>query len=320
VSAGLSLLAGCGAVPPLLRPEPKVPRLGWLIFGSPPYGSSFEATVLRGLERLGYVAGRNLVIDARYAEGRPDRLPTLAAELVATTPDLILAIGTDVAQAVQRATQAVPIVMGSSLDPVRAGLTASLARPGGNVTGVSYLVDRLNPKRLEVLKLVVPGAARVAVLWNPNHPDGEFQELEEAGRTQGLSVESVQVPTSAALDGALAAVAGDRPDAVVVVPSRSMTFVFGQIGEFAARQRLPVVAGWREFAESGALLTYGPDRFEAIEHCAAQVDKILKGVKPAELPIVQPTKFDLVLNLKTAQTLGLAIPPSVLQQATEIMH
>lgn len=315
----LAVLSGCGALPIPGR-EPKVPHIGWLIFGSPPYGSPFEETVLRGLEQLGYAEGRNLAIDYRYAEGRPDRLPTLAAELVGLNPDLIIAIGTDVALAAQRATQTVPVVMGSSLDPVRAGLASSLARPGGNVTGVSYLVDRLNPKRLELLKQAVPGATRAAVLWNPNHPDGELQELEEAGRAQAVRVESVQVPTAAALDGALAAVASDRPDALVVVPSRSMTFVFGQISEFSARQRLPVVSGWREFAQAGALLTYGPDRFEAIEYCAAYVDRILRGARPADLPIVQPTKFDFVINLNTAETLGLTIPSSVLAQATEIIQ
>jgi len=316
---GMGLLVDCGFLPPQAQQSAKVYRLGLLSPDSREGAASTVEALLAALAELGYVEGRNLSIEGRFGVAEGDLQP-VAAELVGINPALILAIGTDVAQAVKRATQTIPIVMGSSLDPVRVGLASSLARPGGNVTGESYLVDRLNPKRLELLKQAVPSASRVAVLWNPNHPDGELQELEEAGRAQGVRVESVEVPTTSALDEALAAVASDRPDALIAVPSRSMTFMFGRIGEFAARHRLPVVSGWREFAEHGALLTYGPDRFEAVEHCATQVDKILAGAKPADLPIVQPTTFDFVINLKATQALGLTLPAPLLQQATEIIQ
>ena len=318
--AGLGLLAGCGLGPPQLQPKPKIPRIGWLVYGNPPRGAALEEIVFRGLQRLGYTEGQNIAIDYHFGEGRPERLPALAAELVSLNPDLIIAIGTDVALVVREATRTIPIVMGSSADPVAVGLASSLARPGGNVTGVSLLVIQLGAKRLEVLTDVVPGLSQVAVLWNPAHVDRGFQELEEAGHARGLQLQSLEVSSAGELDRAFTAMASARPEALIVVPSRLMTFFLGRIIDFTAQHRLPMVSAWRDFADAGGLLTYGPDRFEVMEQCATYVDRILKGGQPGDLPIVQPTKFDFVINLKTAQALGLTIPHSVLQQATEVLQ
>ena len=318
--ASFGLLTGCGLVPPQLQAKPKVPHIGWLIYGDPPYGSAVEETVLRSLQRLGYADGQNIAIHYRFGEGHPERFPALAAELVSLNVDLIVAIGTDLALILKEATQTIPVVIGSSADPVGAGLASSLGRPGGNFTGVSLLADKLGAKRLEALKSVMPSLSKAAVLWDRNHIDGEFQELEEAAHVQGVQLQSLEISSAGDLDGALSAAVNSRPEALMVVPSRVMAFILDRIIAFAAQYRLPVISGWRDFADAGGLLTYGPDRFEAVEHCAEYVDKILKGAKPAELPIVQPTKFDFVINLKTAQNLGLVIPPSVLAQATALIQ
>ena len=234
--------------------------------------------------------------------------------------DVMMAIGGDVAIAIKQVTTTVPVVMGSSADPVGAGLAESLARPGGNFTGVSYLVDQLGHKRLELLKAFIPRLASVAVLWNPNHIDGEFHELQDAVQPLNLQLQSVPVAAATELDEAFAAMTGRQPEALVVVPSRLTSFILGRIIDLAAQRRLPVVSGWRDFADGGGLFTYGPDRFEATRHCATYVDKILKGIKPQSLPISQPSKFDLVVNLKTAQVLGLTVPTSVMTQATAIIE
>ena len=300
----------------------KVPRIGWLMYGSRPSGSlpALEETVLQGLRELGYVEGKNIAIEYRYAEGRPERLPDLAAERVRLKVDLIFVLGGDVSQVAKKATGTIPIVMGTSEDPVRAGLVASLPRPGGNITGVTWIFDEMAGKRLEMLKEAIPGISRVAALWNPIHADNEFGEMRDSSRALGMQLQSLELRNAGELDGAFQAASKGRAEALVVVPSRLTAFLRGRILDLAAKSRLPVISGWREFAEAGGLLTYGPNRIEGSRRVAAYLDKILKGAKPADLPVEQPTRFELVINLKTAKTLGLTIPQSLLIGADQVIQ
>ena len=300
----------------------RVPRIGWISYGSPPLGSSLrlEGAVLQALRDLGYVEGKNIAFDVRYAEGRPERIPELATELVRLKVDAIIAMGGDIARVAKKATGTIPIVMGSSEDPVRAGLVASLAHPGGNVTGVTWLMDELAGKRLELLKEAVPGISRVAILWNPAHLDDELGEMRRASRALGMQLQSVELLRPGELDGALQAAGRGRPQALVIVPSRLTNFLRGRLADFAGRSRLPMVSGWKEFAEAGGLMTYGPDRLLGSQRVAAYVDKILKGAKPADLPVEQPTRFELVINMKTAKALGITFPPSILIRADQVIQ
>jgi putative ABC transport system substrate-binding protein len=296
----------------------KIARVGVLLFGTPDT-DAFPA-IRRGLTALGYVEGRNIHFEHRYAEGRPERLPDLAADLVRSKPDLIIAAGGDVAPFAKRATETIPIVMITSADPVQGGLVASLARPAGNVTGVTFVSSDLAGKRLQLLKEAVPSVTRVAVLWNPEHPDGEFPATQLAGRSLGVQVQSLEVRGPDDLAAAFAAASRERMEAVIVVSSRLMTLNRARILDLAAQNRLLIVSGWGPWAAEGALLSYGPDLDAVIRRSAIYVDKILKGTKPADLPIEQPTKFDLVINLKTAKALGLTIPPAVLARADEVIQ
>jgi putative ABC transport system substrate-binding protein len=293
-------------------------RLGVLLFGSPE--SDAFPSIRRGLADHGYVEGRNIVFEHRYADGRPERLPELAADLVRAKPDLIIAAGGDVAPFARRATATIPIVMITSADPVEGGLVASLARPGGNVTGVTFVSSELAGKRLQFLKEVAPGVTRVAVLWNPDHPDGEFPATQAAGGPLGVHVESLQVRTRDELPAAFAAAGRARTEAVVVVSSRLMTVNRARIQELAARDRMLLVSGWGPWAAEGALLSYGPDLDAIIAGSATYVDRILKGAKPAHLPVEQPTKFSLVVNVRTAKARGLSVPSSVLARADRVIE
>ena len=298
--------------------QTKIPRLGVLLFGTPDT-DAFPA-ILRGLSALGYVEGRNIVFEHRYAEGRPERLPDLANDLIRSKPDLIIAAGGDVAPFAKRATGVIPIVMITSADPVQGGLVASLARPGGNVTGVTFVSSDLAGKRLQLLKEAVPGVTRVAVLWNPDHPDGEFPATQAAGRSLGVQIQSLEVRGRDDFASAFAAANRERMEAVIVVSSRLMTLNRARILDLAVQNRLLLVSGWGPWAAEGGLLSYGPDLDAVIRSSATYVDKILKGAKPGDLPIEQPTKFEFVINLRTAKTLGLTIPPSVLARADEVIQ
>jgi putative tryptophan/tyrosine transport system substrate-binding protein len=302
------------------QPSTKVPRIGLLVYGNPPPAPSPEQQVIEGLRELGWVDGQNMRLVIRPAEGRPERLPDLTRELVESSVDLIVGVGTDVAKVVRSVTGTMPLVMSVSEDPVEIGLVASLSRPGGNLTGVTFISAELAAKRLELLKEVVPQAARVAVLWNPVHVDLELKELEPAGRALGIRLQSVEVRSPGELDGAFRVVAGGRADALLVVPSRMINHNAKRIAAFAMEHRLPAVSMWRAFAEAGGLMTYGPNVGAMIRRTAAHVDKILKGAKPGDLPMEQPTTFELVINLKTAQALGLTIPPTLLFQADEVIR
>lgn len=297
----------------------KVPRVGILVYGNP-LGPNPEDSVVQGLRELGWIDGQNFVLVPRYAGGRPERLADLAAELVRSRVDLIVSVGTDVVRVARKATDTIPIVMGASEDPVEIGLVASLARPGGNVTGVTFISSEVSGKRLELLKEAVPGISRVAVLWNPTHVDLDFRELQVAGRALGVEVHSVEVRSPEELDGAFRAVASGRADALVVVPSRLMNLNAKRIADFALERRLPAVSMWSSFAEAGGLMTYGPNIPAMIRRAATHADKILKGARPGDLPVERPTRFDLVINLKTANALGLTIPQSLLLRADRVIQ
>jgi len=310
-------------VAPLLGAEaqqtPKIARLGVLLF-STPEGDPNLASFRQGLSELGYVEGKTLTTVYRAARGEPERLASLAVDLVALKPDVILAMGGDVAPFARTATNTIPIVMAVSNDPVRAGLVPSLARPGGNVTGVTFVSSELAAKRLQFLKEAAPRISRVAVLWNPDHIDPEYAETEAAGRTLGVRVQSLEVRSLADLEGAFRAADAGRAEAIIAVSSRLMTFGRQRIIELAARHRLPVVSGWGPWAQAGALLSYGPDLDATVRRAATYVDRILRGANPGDLAVEQPTRFDLVINVRTATALGLTIPPSLRVQASRTIE
>jgi len=294
-------------------------EVGVLLFSTP--ATDPNLPVLRdALSRLGWIEGGNLTLEYRYAEGRMERLSQDALELVQLKPDLIYALGGDVAPFAKRATSTIPIVVVVSNDPVQAGLVASLARPGGNVTGLTFLLSDLAAKRLEMLRQIAPKIARVGILWNPDHTDPDFRETQTAAPKLGVDIVSLEVRRPDDFEAAFKTALRDRIDALVVVSSRLMTRERQRILEFATTHRLPVATGWGAWAKGGALLTYGPNIDDIVRRSAVHVDKILKGAKPADLPVEQPTKFELVINLKTAKALGLTIPPSVLARADELIQ
>jgi putative ABC transport system substrate-binding protein len=299
----------------------KVPRIGWIWYGTVPSGSfpSVETAIIDGLRELGYVDGKTINIEYRAAEGHPVKIAELANDLVRQNVDLILGIGGDIAVIVSKATLTIPIVVGISDDPVRSSLIASLARPGGNLTGVTFIMDQLAGKRVELLKEINPKLTRLAVLWNPAHVDGELKEIETVSHALGIKLTSHKAQRREDVDETFAAVAKENPQALIVVPSRLMSLVREPIANFANKLRVPMVSGWREFTEAGGLASYGPNRVETARRIAYFIDRILKGTKPADLPVEQPTKFELVINLKTAKQLGLTIPPNVLVRADKVI-
>jgi putative tryptophan/tyrosine transport system substrate-binding protein len=298
---------------------PKMPRLGVLLYSTPQADPQIESFRL-GMRDLGYVEGQNLAIDYRYAERRPERLPDLAADLVRANPDVLVVIGGDVISFAVKATQTIPIVFTSSTDPVQLGLVASLARPGGNATGVTFLMDDLAAKRLQVLKEAAPRVSRAAFLWNPDHIDNELREAERAALIIGVQLQPLAVRGPGDFDDAFQAAMKAGADALYVVSSRQMVSNTQRIVDFAANNRLPLAGGWGAWAQAGGLLSYGPNIGDMVRRAATYVDKILKGAKPADLPVQQPTKFELVINLKTAKALDLAIPRSLLARADELIE
>ena len=302
----------------------KVYRIGRLVSGLPPTGPNPSLEAFRqGLRDLGYVEGQHLVIEYRYAEGRPERLPDLAAELVRLKVDMIMAGGIAAIRAAQYATRTIPIVMAATDDPVGEGFVASLARPGGNITGLSFLGEGLPGKRLELLKETVPQSTRIAVLANPAYPAHEplMNNLTRAARALALQLHVVEVRRADALDTAFVAMTQAGADALFVSPDSALLLwsLRGRIVELAAKHRLPAMYAFREWVDDGGLMSYAPSLPDTWRRAATYVDKILKGAKPADLPVEQPIKFELVINLKTAQALGLTMPPSLLLQADEVI-
>ena len=275
----------------------------------------------QGLAKLGYIEGRNFVIEPRWAEERYDRLPGLAAELVGLKVDIILTVAVPAIRAAQAATRTIPIVMASVVDPVSTGLVASLARPGGNITGLSNMAPEVTGKQLEMIKQIVPRAALVAVLWNPANPGNtpQLRAAEAAGRTLGLRLQPLEARTSDELDRLFATMTKSRPDALVVFADVMLNDSRARITELAAARRLPTVFS-QDGAAGGALMTYSASTPDLFRRSATYVDRILKGAKPDDLPVEQATKFDLVINLKAAKALGLTVPPSLLQRADQVIE
>ena len=276
---------------------------------------------LAALREVGYVEGQNLVVERRHAEGRLDRLPALATELVGLKPDVILATGVDAIQAAKNATKVIPIVMAFAEDPVGKGLVASLARPGGNITGVTLVAaGTMAAKRMEVFKEAVPRARRIALLTWQRMEAAQVKEAEQAARALKIETVLVEVVQNGDYEGAFSAMAAERADALFVVSNPLLNRDRKRIIALAARHRLPAIYEWRESAEDGGLLAYGAKVRELNRRVAAYVDKILKGAKPGDLPVEQPTTFELVINLKTAKALGLTIPRSLLQRADQVIE
>jgi putative ABC transport system substrate-binding protein len=317
----ITVLGGAVAWPLAARAQQpmKVRRLGVLLYGTPQAESQVER-VRSGLRELGYVEGRNLVISYSYAEGKPERLPDLAAALVGERPDLLLALGGDVAPYAAKATSTIPIVFVSSADPVQLGLAASLARPAGNATGVTLLQDDLASKRLELLKEAVPRVTRVAFLWNPDHPDNELREAQRAAQSLGVRLELVEMRGSGDLENAFRAVTQAGCDGLYVVSSRHTALNTPKIVDFALKNRIPLAGGWGAWARAGGLLSYGPNVNDMYHHAIDYMDKILKGAKPADLPIQQPTKFELIINAKAGKMIGIDVPPILLARADEVIE
>jgi putative ABC transport system substrate-binding protein len=306
-------------LPAHAQPAGKVARLGVLLFGTPATDPNLAA-FLAGLREVGYTEGRNVALEYRSAEGHPERVRDLAAQIVALKPDVIVVLGGDMVPFVKDATSTIPIVMLTSQDPVEAGAVASFARPGGNVTGVAFVSSETAGKRLQFLKEASPSLTRVAVLWNPDHPDGEYRDTETAARRLGVHIQSLEVRQPGEFDAAFQTATRARAEALMVVSSRLMNLNRPRILEFASKQRILLVTGWGPWARAGGFLSYGPDLDTLVKRAATHVDKILKGAKPADLPVQQPTKFELIINVKTAREFGLTIPPSLLTRADQIIE
>jgi ABC-type uncharacterized transport system substrate-binding protein len=300
----------------------KVPRIGFLSPASSTTAPHVVEAFRQGLRDLGYVEGQNIVVEYRYANGKAEALPDLAAELVSLEVDVIVASGTPGPLAAKSATKTIPIVMASAGDPVRTGLVASLARPGGNVTGLSTLTPDLGGKRLQFVKELLPGVARVAVLWNAANPYTVLlvREIEAAARTLRVQIQSLEVREPDDFQNVLPTAISGGAGALVVVDDPLTVSSRTRIVSFAAQHRLPAMYGFREFAEAGGLMAFGANLADLYRRAPVYVDKILKGAKPADLPVEQPTKFDLVINLKTAKALGLTVPPSLLARADQVIE
>jgi putative ABC transport system substrate-binding protein len=313
--AGLGLLTGCGIVPPPAQQPPKIPRIGFLSAGASETAEAFR----EGLDELGYVEGQNILIEWRSDDGLAEPLARNVAALVELHPNLIVALGTERAVAARQATGTIPIVLASGHDPVAEGLIESFARPGSNVTGHLESHPQLASRQLELLRELAPGITQVTALV-VRKDDPRLQELEVAARTLGLHLRVVATPTAEVFDEALAREAGERTDALLVLHSGFMAVRQAKIFDFAARKRVPAMYGRRSYAAAGGLAAYGANARDLHHRAAEYVDRILRGAKPAELPVQLPTRFDFVINLKAAQAIGLVIPNSVLQQATEVIR
>jgi putative ABC transport system substrate-binding protein len=317
----MALVSGSLLAAPLTS-EAQLPGKVWrigLIVVAP--ASPLDA-LFQGLRELGYVEGQNLIIERRYSEGRAERFSEFTTELVRAKVDLIIVNTTPAAIAAKKATTTIPIVFPTAIDPVAAGVVASLARPGGNVTGLSLLTPELSPKRLELLKQVIPGLSRVAVLWNAANPANAlpWRETQGAGRALGVVLQSREIGGPNDFEAAFALMAKEHPQALLVFGDALITQHEKQIVDFVTQKHIPSSFPWQESVVSGGLMSYGPSRADLYRRAAVFVDKIFKGAKPGDLPIEQPTKFELVINLKTAKALGLTIPPSLLRRADEVIQ
>ena len=321
----VTLILSLLTVPPAADAQQpaKIPRVGWLSDGiGAGARSHLHEAFLHGLRDLGYVEGENLIMERRDAEGQLERLPELAAQLVGLKVDVIVTWSVPGTRAAQRATSTIPIVMAQAGDPVRTGLVASLARPGGNVTGLSTMSSDIAGKQLQLLKEAAPKISRVAVLYNPTFLASVMgmREAQAAGPALGLAILPMEVHTSDELEDQFAVMTSVHVDALLTLGDPFASTHQRRILDFAAKSQLLALYFWREFVEAGGLMSYGPSLPDMFRRAAYYVDRILKGAKPAELPVEQPTKFELVINLKTAKALGLTIPPTLLFQADEVIQ
>ncbi len=319
----ISLLGAAAAWPLAARAQQpaKVYRVGFLWDSPAVWPHALEG--FRGqLRHLGWVEGQNIVTEYRWAEGRFDRLPELAEELVRLKVDVIVAPTSIYTAAAKRATSTIPIVFASHADPIGSGHVASLARPGGNITGFTIMMSETTAKGLEILKEVVPGLSRVAVLWDPATPSHRpgLNAIEVMAQALGLRLQTLAVPGVTEFDGAFAAMVRERAGAVVVLSTPLFMGGASRLAELALKHKLPTMFGPREHVEAGGLLSYSPDRADLYRRAATYVDRILRGEKPADLPVQQPTKFELVINLKTAKTLGIDVPPTLIARADEVIE
>jgi putative ABC transport system substrate-binding protein len=315
-------LFACSPVADAQQPR-KVPLVGVLSDESPSLGAKTpEPPFAQGLRDLGWVEGQNLTFERRYAAGNKELLSSFARELVRLQPDVIFAIGTPAAQAAKIATETIPIVFARSADPIGFGLVATLARPGGNLTGLSDQVAETAAKRLELLVMAVADAKRIGVLWDPSFPFGgnAVGEIERAAKSLNREVVPVEVRVPEGLELAFRALANKRAGALMEEPSTLFAENLQRIADLAAKARLPAMGVGRNWVEAGVLMSYAPNGAETYRRAAVYVDKILKGAKPADFPVEQPTKFELLINLKTAKALGLTIPPAILARADEVIE
>jgi putative ABC transport system substrate-binding protein len=320
----IAVLGGAAAAWPLAaraQTSPKIPRIGYIAGAGATRSDHIVAAFRQGLTQLGHVEGQTIALEVRYAEGRSDRIPDLVAELVGLKMDVLMAGNSVAALAAQKATRTIPIVMVAA-DPVGLGLVASLARPGGNVTGLSYFNEAIIAKRLQLLKEFVPGLARVAVLRNPSiavHATF-WEETEVAARTLGVALQPLDIRGPDDFEAAFAAATQGNAQALIALDDALTIAHRPRIVALAASSRLPAMYGLREFPDDGGLMSYGASFVDLFRRAATYVDKILKGAKPADLPVVQPTKFEFVINLKTAKVLGLEVPPTLLARADAVIE
>jgi putative ABC transport system substrate-binding protein len=312
-------LTVCGERAEAQQPA-RIPRIGILI---PSSGSILSARVeafRQRLRQLGYVEGKNILIEYRYAEGKSERLPGLAAELLRLKVDVIVTVGVLAPQAAKKASGTIPIVFAGASDPVGTGIVSSLARPGGNITGLSLMVPDLDGKRLELLKEAVPKVARVAFLWQPGgRRNLPLTKMEAAAKALGLKLLSLEVRSLDDFESAFARAKKERAQALITTTGGRINTQQRRVLDFAAKNRLPAIYHYSEFVEAGGLMSYGPDNTDVWRRAADFVDKILKGAKPGDIPVEQPTKFEFIINLKAAKQIGLTIPPNVLARADRVI-
>jgi ABC-type uncharacterized transport system substrate-binding protein len=302
--------------------QAKIPRIGILTPGTAAMTQDLFEAFRQGMRDRGYIEGQHVIFERRFGGDKPERLSDAAAELVHKVDVIVTATDQGIA-AVKQQTRTIPIVMANSTDPVTTGFVASLARPGGNITGNSGMSPELSGKRLQLLREVVPGLSRVAFLWNPDIRGAvlAYKETQDAARSLRLQLQSVEVSRGDDLDRALSELTTGRAEALIVPGLNPVAYANrGRIARFAQRNRLPSMYGTRDFADAGGLMAFGPSAADLWRRAATYVDKILKGANPADLPVEQPTKFELVINLKTAKALGLTIPPSLLQRADQVIE
>jgi putative tryptophan/tyrosine transport system substrate-binding protein len=318
----ITLLGGAAAWPLTARAQQKVHRVGFLGNSTPTLEADLITPFRNGLRGLGYEEGRNIVVEYRWAEGRYERFPTLIAELIAAKVEVMVTAGTPATLAVKNATTSIPLVMIAVGDPISTGIVPNLRQPGGNITGLTSIAPELEAKRLELLKEAVPRLSHFAVLWNPSNAYQVLSENEirALALVLGLKMLSLRARNEEEIEQAFATVVRERPDAMLVLADRLFLHNRMRIMEFALKHRLPGVHAYRELVEAGGLMSYGPSYADLHRRAASYVDKILKGTKPGDLPVELPTKFDLIINLKTAKAFGLDMPPTLLARADEVIE